>query len=70
MPRAAFADLLDPHDATIRNEKGTLVLRINGLDGAEGYFADIFFDRKAATRRQVYSLGVLTSETRYFAHNP
>ncbi len=71
VPHAAFADLLEPHNATLRGEQRMFVLRINGGDGAESYVVDVLFDKHGVTRRRVYSTvvkTVLASETRYFYH--
>jgi len=71
VPHAAFADLLDPIDARLRVEHGFFVVRINGGDGSEAYFVDVFFDARGVTRRRLYSTvgkPTLSSETRYFYH--
>ena len=66
----AFADLLDPHGATLRAEKGSFVVRIYGLDASEAYFLDVWSNKREVTRRRDYSSldDVLASETRYFYH--
>jgi hypothetical protein len=71
VPYEVFADRLDPIDATLRVEHGLFVVRINGGDGSEAYFVDVFFDARGVTRRRLYSTVVktaLSSETRYFYH--
>lgn len=55
VPRSVFTDLLDPRTLSIRAENSNLLLTISGGDGAESYFASIFFDSTKVKRRALYS---------------
>jgi hypothetical protein len=63
VPRAAFADLLDPQEVSLRFEKGDFILRLAGGDASESYFVDLYFGATAAKQRLVYSSLVPTTPT-------
>ena len=59
--RSVFSDLLDPLAATLRLANGQFVLRIDGGDGSEGYFVEIYFDEKMVSRRRMYGTVIRTT---------
>ena len=68
VPRSAYADLIDPRQATVEFMGTAGAVNIDGGDGAEAYLVRIFFDRKRVSRRTLSSAlmpGKRTEETRY-----
>lgn len=69
VPRSVFADLIDPREASLRFEKGTLILSVSGGDGADSYVLRVHFDDKRVVRRTLYSSLIpdkAVEETRYW----
>ena len=55
VPWSAYADLFFTRKGYLEIEKGTFVLTIVGADGADTYFAHIYFDAKRVIKRDFYS---------------
>jgi hypothetical protein len=71
VPRSVFADLINPHEASIKFKKDQFILSIYGADGADSYFLHIYFDKEKINRRSVYSSLIPdkpTQETYYWLH--
>lgn len=69
VPRSSFSDLESPREATLRYSGHTYFLELSGGDGAESYWARIYFNRRSVMRKKVFSTiaaGGPISETRYF----
>jgi hypothetical protein len=43
VPGAVYEELFDPHEASLRFEKGNFVLRVDGADAAYSYFVRLYF---------------------------
>lgn len=69
VPRSAFADLVNLREATVRNDGGTFILTLSGGDGADSYYAQIFFDGEGVNRKKLFSAldsDKQTEEIRYW----
>jgi hypothetical protein len=68
-PDSVYDHLFDPHEASLRFENGSFVLRIDGEDASNSYFVRVYFDREGVNRFVTYWSLVPdkpTSDTHYF----
>ncbi len=47
--------MFDPVVASLRYEKGSFVLRVEGADGSESYFGLVYFNREEVTELRIYA---------------
>lgn len=55
VPLSAYATFLSPHFASLRLDRGSFVLRIEGADGAYTYINLLYFDATGVNEKKVYS---------------
>lgn len=69
VPFSVYADLVQPTQFKVKSQRNGFILTISGCDGADSYFADIYFNQKAVYRKKLYSSLVPdkpTADTRYW----
>lgn len=69
VPDSVYDHLFEPHQAALRYERGTFILRIDGMDASDSYFVRVYFDDNAVNRFVTYWSLVPdrpTSDTHYF----
>ena len=55
VPLSVYDELFDPRQISLRFDKGSFVLRIDGGDAAYSYFTRVYFDGSGVNRLLAYS---------------